>query len=91
MAGKRSMKWDAAAHEDLLISMAKHCDLGGHTMARLLEDMHCKGYTFTENAFRYDIDWYSQWVVLCILSLPCRLLRLFTHLLFFHNTTPFTF
>lgn len=55
MAAKRAvMKWDAEAHKDMLLCIFKHCNLGNENMAKVLADMHAKGYTFTENAFRYE-------------------------------------
>lgn len=55
MTAKRAvMKWDAEAHEDMLLCIFKHCNLGSENMAKVLADMHAKGYTFTENAFRYE-------------------------------------
>lgn len=51
------MKWDAAAHEDMLICVMKHCEVSGPNLVKVLADMHEKGYTFTENAFRYEVSY----------------------------------
>ncbi|OAA52404.1 hypothetical protein BBO_00245 [Beauveria brongniartii RCEF 3172] len=53
---RSQMKWDAAAHEAMLICIVKHCELNSHSMAKVLEDMQKKGYEFTENAFRQHIQ-----------------------------------
>ncbi|XWW98637.1 hypothetical protein V2A60_006637 [Cordyceps javanica] len=50
--GRSQMKWDAAAHEDMLICIVKHCDLNANNMAKVLQEMQKRGYEFTENAFR---------------------------------------
>ncbi|KAJ3476759.1 hypothetical protein NLG97_g9023 [Lecanicillium saksenae] len=50
--GRSQMRWDANAHEDMLICIVKHCELNSQNMARVLSDMQQKGYEFTENAFR---------------------------------------
>ncbi|PMB67419.1 hypothetical protein BM221_007086 [Beauveria bassiana] len=49
---RSQMKWDAAAHEAMLICIVKHCELNSHNMAKVLEEMQKKGYEFTERAFR---------------------------------------
>ncbi|KAJ6780560.1 hypothetical protein PWT90_10035 [Aphanocladium album] len=54
--GRSQMRWDANAHEDMLICMVKHCDLTSQNMAKVLADMQKKGYEFTENAFRQHIQ-----------------------------------
>ncbi|KAM3438426.1 hypothetical protein MY4824_003206 [Beauveria thailandica] len=53
---RSQMKWDAAAHEAMLICIVKHCELHSNNMAKVLEDMQKKGYEFTENAFRQHIQ-----------------------------------
>ncbi|OAA59419.1 hypothetical protein ISF_06354 [Cordyceps fumosorosea ARSEF 2679] len=52
---RSQMKWDAAAHEAMLICVFRHCELTTGKMGKVLEEMKQKGYEFTENAFRYDV------------------------------------
>ncbi|ATY67019.1 hypothetical protein A9K55_000638 [Cordyceps militaris] len=49
---RTQMKWDASAHEAMLICIVKHCDLNANNMAKVLDEMKNRGYEFTENAFR---------------------------------------
>lgn len=82
--GRTMMKWDAAAHEDMLICIVRHCELNSGNMGKVLADMQKKGYEFTENAFRYELPcpWSSSCLVFhprsgCFLLFSPSLLLLF--------------
>ncbi|KAM3475212.1 hypothetical protein MY5147_003873 [Beauveria neobassiana] len=69
------MKWDAAAHEAMLICIVKHCELNSHNMAKILDEMQKKGYEFTERAFRFTFFSLHTSVLAILYSFRSQSLR----------------
>ncbi|CAH0019699.1 unnamed protein product [Clonostachys rhizophaga] len=53
--GIRSMqRWDAHTHEDILLALFQHVKIPTSDIQKVMGELKAKGYTFTENALRYN-------------------------------------
>jgi hypothetical protein len=54
--GKSSMKWDAQAHEEVLLAICQRVKLSADDYGKIVSHMNAKGYGITENGFRYALS-----------------------------------
>lgn len=47
-------RWDAHTHEDILLALFQHVKIPTSDIQKVMGELRAKGYTFTENALRYN-------------------------------------
>ncbi|CAI6096914.1 unnamed protein product [Clonostachys chloroleuca] len=52
--GRSMQRWDAHTHEDILLALFQHVKIPTSDIQKVMGELRAKGYTFTENALRYN-------------------------------------
>ncbi|ODA81639.1 hypothetical protein RJ55_00140 [Drechmeria coniospora] len=60
MPGRQLMKWDPVVHQDILIALFQHLNISSADMNKVLDDMHAKGYSFSESALRIPVRGWTE-------------------------------